>query len=199
MECIHLTACLSKLWSDELVKFWMQNCLINPSGKKDSWMACDYLGEYVVREVKNLMPFNINEPTGNTLRSKYSPQIMAFRDARKKMQEETDAPTFSYHSSMVKTRMEVERVVKRLINEQFSKMRLNRPTGDDPERADLHIVGIEKIGNTERIAEYIEKIQTQQGFLNVEWDERTEEIEIELADTIFLAGGEDDEDGDQWL
>ena len=162
-------------------------------------MACDYLGEYVVREVKNMMPFNINEATGNTLRNKYSPQIMAFRDARKKMQEETDAPTFSYHSSMVKTRMEVERVVKRLINEQFSKMRLNRPTGDDPERADLHIVGIEKIGNTERIAEYIEKIQTQQGFLNVEWDERTEEIEIELADTIFLAGGEDDEDGDQWL
>ena len=198
MECIHLTACLSKLWSDELVKFWMQNCLINPSGKKDSWMACDYLGEYVVREVKNLMPFNINEATGNTLRNKYSPQIMAFRDARKKMQEETDAPTFSYHSSMVKTRMEVERVVKRLINEQFSKMRLNRPTGDDPERAVLHIVGIEKIGNTERIAEYIEKIQTQQGFLNIEWDERMEEIEIELVDTIFLAGGEDD-DGDQWL
>ena len=162
-------------------------------------MACDYLGEYIVREVKNLIPFNINEATGNTLHNKYSPQIMAFRDARKKMQEETDAPTFSYHSSMVKTRMEVERVVKRLISEQFSKMRLNRPTGDDPERADLHIVGIEKIGNTERIAEYIEKIQTQQGFLNVEWDERTEEIEIELADTIFLAGGEDDEDGDQWL
>ena len=117
MECIHLTACLSKLWSDELVKFWMQNYLINPSGKKGSWMACDYLGEYIVREVKNLMPFNINEATGNTLRNKYSPQIMAFRDARKKMQEETDAPTFSYHSSMVKTRMEVERVVKRLINE----------------------------------------------------------------------------------
>src|SRR5437762_9555117 len=114
------------------------------------------------------------------------------------MQEETDAPTFSYHSSMVKTHMEVERVVKRLISEQFSKMRLNRPTGDDPERAVLHIVGIEKIGNTERIAEYIEKIQTQQGFLNVEWDERMEEIEIELVDTIFLAGGEDD-DGDQWL
>ena len=74
-------------------------------------MACDYLGEYVVREVKNLIPFNINEATGNTLRNKYSPQIMAFRDALKKMQEETDAPTFSYHSSMVKTRMEVERVV----------------------------------------------------------------------------------------
>ena len=124
---------------------------------------------------------------------------MVFRDTRKIMQEETNVPTFGFHSSMVKTHTDVEHVIKRLINEQFSKMRLNRPTGDDPERADLHIVGIEKIGNTERIAEYIEKIQTQQGFLNVEWDERTEEIEIELADTIFLAGGEDDEDEDQWL
>ena len=124
---------------------------------------------------------------------------MIFRDTRNIMQEETDVPIFDFHSSTIKTHVDVEHVVKRLINEQFSKMRLNRPTGDDPERAVLHIVGIEKIGNTERIAEYIEKIQTQQGFLNVEWDERMEEIEIELADTIFLAGGEDDEDGDQWL
>jgi Family of unknown function (DUF6589) len=200
MECLHLTACLSKLWSDELVKFWMQNCLINPSGKKEGWMACDYLGEYVVREVKHMMPFNINEATGNTLRNKYSPQIMGFRDTRKIMQEETDAPTFGFHSSTVKTHVDVERVIKRLINEQFSKMRLNRPTGDDPERADLHIMGIEELGNAERIAEYIEKVKTQQGFLNIEWDERTEEIEVEPADSVFLAGGDDDdEEGDQWL
>jgi len=199
MECLHLTACLSKLWSDELVKFWMQNCLINPSGKKEGWMACDYLGEYVVREVKNMMPFNINEATGNTLRNKYSPQIMVFRDTRKKMQEETDALTFGFHSSTVKTHVDVERVVKRLMNEQFSKMQLNRPTGDDPERGDLHIAGIEELGKTKRIAEYIEKVQTQQGFLNVEWDEATEEIEVEPADSVFLVEDDDDDEGDQWL
>ena len=171
--------------------------LINPSGKKEGWMACDYLGEYVVREVKNMMPFNINEATGNTLRNKYSPQIMIFRDTRKMMQEETDAPTFGFHSSKVRTHADIESVVKRLLNEQFSKMRLNRPTGDDPERADLHIAGIEELGNTKRIAEYIEKIQTQQGFLNLEWDEKSEEIEVESADNIFLI--EEDDEGDQWL
>jgi hypothetical protein len=147
-----------------------------------------------------MMPFNINEATGNTLRNKYSPQIMVFRDTRKIMQEETDAPTFGFHSLTVKTHVDVERVIKRLINEQFSKMRLNRPTGDDPERADLHIMGIEELANTERIAEYIEKVKTQQGFLNIERDERTEEIEVEPADSVFLAGGDDDdEEGDRWL
>lgn len=57
MECLHPTTCLNKLWSNELVEFWMQNCLINPSGKKMGWMPCDYLEEYVVREVKTNVAF----------------------------------------------------------------------------------------------------------------------------------------------
>jgi len=76
-------------------------------------------------------------------------------------------------------------------------MRLIRPTGDDFERADLYIAGDEELGRTQRIAEYIEKVQTQQEFLNVEWDETTDEIEVEPIDSVFLAG--DDDEGDQWL
>ena len=68
----------------------------------------------------------------------------------------------------MKTHVNVERVIKRLITEQFCKMRLIRPTGDDFERADLYIAGDEELGRTQRIAEYIEKVQTQQEFLNVE-------------------------------
>src|SRR5439155_6569234 len=81
------------------------------SAKKEGWMACDFLSEYVVQEVKSMMPFNINEMTGDTLRKTYSPQIMVFRDTRKKMHQESEAPTFGYHSSPVKTHGDVERIV----------------------------------------------------------------------------------------
>lgn len=194
MECLHLTACLNKLWSHDLVKYWMHNCLINPSGKKEGWMACDFLGEYVVREVKNLMPFNINETTSRTLRNVYSPQIMLFREVRKKMQEETDAPTFGEHSSSVAIYGEVETVATRLITGKFCKRQANRPSGDDPERKDLHMVGIEELGKTKRIATYIEKLEYQQGFLDNDWEEDNEEV-VNATDTVFLGP----DDGEEWL
>jgi len=158
-------------------------------------MACDFLGEYVVREVKSMMPFNINETTGDTLRKTYSPQIMVFPDTRKKMHQESEAPTFGYHSSPVKTHGDVERIVDRLTEGQFCKKRVNRPTGDDAERRDLHIAGLEELGTTARIAKYIEKLESQQGCLENDWEEDTEEVQIEITDSVFMG----DDDGEQWL
>lgn len=54
-ETIHLKACLTKLWTVEFREFWLDTCLINPSGKREGWMPCDFFGEYVVREVKAMM------------------------------------------------------------------------------------------------------------------------------------------------
>ena len=197
-ECLHLTIYLSKLWFDELVKFWMQNCLINPSGKKEDWMACDYLGEYIIHEIKNIMSFNINEVIGNMLRNKYSPQIMIFRDTWKIMQEETDAPIFDFHSLMMKIYKDVESVVKRLINEQFFKMRLNWFTG-------RWLWTSRSIYNEHwRIRQYsmnnwiYRKDIDIVGISKCRMDERIEEMEIESVDNIFLIEDDDDE-GDQWL
>jgi hypothetical protein len=35
-ETIHLTACLECVWSPEMQEFWMDHCLINPSGNPTS-------------------------------------------------------------------------------------------------------------------------------------------------------------------
>ncbi len=195
MECLHLMACLTKLWSPDLANYWMENCLINPSAKKEGWMACDFLGEYVVQEVKSMMPFNINETTGHTLQKTYSPQIMIFQDTRKKMHQELEAPTFGYHSSLVKTHGDVEWIMDRLTEGQFCKKWVNRPTGDDAERHDLHITGLEELGTTVWIVKYIKKLEFQQGFLENDWEEDTEEVQIEITDSVFLV----DDDGEQWL
>ena len=91
---------------------------------------------------------------------------MVFRDVRKKMQEETDAPNFGYHLSLVRTHSDVERVARRLIEEQFFKTCLKRSTGDDDERKDLHVAGMKELGKAERIRKYIEKLESQQDFLD---------------------------------
>ena len=157
-------------------------------------MACDFLDEYIVREVKSLMRFNVNETTSSTLRNIYSPQIMVFREVRKKMQEEMDAPTFGEHSSSVVTYGEMETVIIRIIAGQFCKRWSNRPTGDDPERKDLHMAGMKELGKTERIAKYIEKLESQQGFLDNDWEEDNEEV-VDTTDTVFLGT----DDGEEWL
>jgi hypothetical protein len=50
-ETMHLTACLRLLWSERLRKFWMENCLVNISGRRGNFVPLDMLNEYVVREV----------------------------------------------------------------------------------------------------------------------------------------------------
>ena len=109
----------------------MENCLINPSTKKQGWMACDFLGEYVVWEVKNVVPFNINETTGDTLRKIYSSQIMVFREYSNKIHQESKVPILGYHSSPIRTHGDVKRTVDRFIEIQFCKKRVNRHTEDD--------------------------------------------------------------------
>ena len=120
---------------------------------------------------------------------------MVFRDVRKKMQEETDAPNFGYHLSLVRTHSDVERVARRLIEEQFSKPCLKRPTGDDDERKDLHVAGMKELGKAERIRKYIEKLESQQDFLDNDWEKDNEDIQVEAADTVFLG----DDENERWL
>jgi hypothetical protein len=92
------------------------------------------------------------------LRNVYSCQVML-----QKMHEERDAPTFGEHSSSVATYDEVERVATRLIADQLYKRQANRP-GDDTERKDLQMAGIEERGKTERITKYIESWSINKDF-----------------------------------
>jgi hypothetical protein len=53
METMHLTACLKKYWSDEYVRFYMDNCLINPSGRPNTFMADDFFCEWMIGQAKS--------------------------------------------------------------------------------------------------------------------------------------------------
>lgn len=114
-ETIHLTACIKQLWSPEMRQYWMENCLVNPSGKREGWMACDYLGEYIVREVKTMMHHNVNDANSKFLRLTLSPLILSFRNVRKQMIQECDVPFRSQHSSKMDTHFDVHLIARTIL------------------------------------------------------------------------------------
>jgi hypothetical protein len=79
LETLRLQACLKRVWSPEFSRFYMENCLINLSGKSRGFMACDMVNEYVVREVKDLMNPNANSVSDQRLREKISLLVMHLR------------------------------------------------------------------------------------------------------------------------
>jgi hypothetical protein len=172
-ETMHLTACLKRLWSDDMKTYWMENCLINPSGNSQGWMVCDYLGEYVVREVKRMMYHNVNEATRKFLMEYIAVQVMLFREVRKKMATETGAPTYGSHSSKVTTKAEVEAIASSLLQSAIPSFTPGRQVlangHTETEATDLYGRGLKQLGTTDRIAKYVDSIERLNGLVDPDW------------------------------
>ena len=195
-ETIHLTACIKQLWSPEMRQYWMENCLVNPSGKREGWMACDYLGEYIVREVKAMMHHNVNEANSKFLRLTLSPLILNFRNMRKLMTQECDVPFQSQHSSKVDTQFDVRLIARTVLQDQFCQIRPGRTARN---AIDLHGVGIQKLSTQVGIKKYIAKMDKDQGYVNgnvVEDPVAEEHIEIGVEDDMLSLF---DEELDGWF
>jgi len=211
-ETIHLTACLSKIWSSGLKRFMLNNCLVSISGKRDGFYALDELNEYVVREVKNMMVHNATPKTDEHLREVISLQIMFFMRLKIKMAEESDATfIFDYHHQDVDTSADVDLVAKNCLSRKV----FTHTSGRDvvkKEVPDLLLNGITELSRTTRLMEYKGKVsamgirgvvelqnradgetQIQNG--EEETEEDPDEIQIETA---LLSGGREDPE-ESWL
>jgi hypothetical protein len=197
-ETIHLTACIKKLWSPDFLKFWMDNCLINPSGRREGWMACDYLGEYVVREIKSMMHNNVNQATSEFLWNTISPLILSFRNVRKVMEHECDVPYSTMHSTKVTSVRDVESVAKRVLDNGVCHFRPGDEPVQDKPVPDLHGTGISILSDLESIKKYIAKVEKDHGIVHETMDTRNEvsegidfEVDEDAAATL-LEGSEDE-------
>jgi hypothetical protein len=211
-ETIHWMACIKKLWSPEMKAFWMENCLVNPSGKAEGWMACDFLGEYVVGQVKKMMHPNQTAPMRDLLYNYVSLLIMSFLEVRHKMLKECDVPFSTAHSTKKSTRFEVDKIVERVFEEGILRIQAGR--GARKEFSDLHGKGIQTLAefkNIERYVKYMESLfglsrpRVSEDMLDAEVQgEEMQENEEEIVDedewafdwADFVAGWFDEEYGD---
>src|SRR5436190_19571329 len=99
LEKLRLLACLKKVLSPSLAKFYMENCLINLSEKGQGFMPCDMVIEYVVREIKSLIDPSFSPASDERLRNKISLLVMHLRDWRRNMAKKVEAKNDNNHST----------------------------------------------------------------------------------------------------
>src|SRR6266496_5134791 len=112
---LRLTGQLRMVWSERLRNFWMENCLVNLSGKRKAFMALDQLNEYIVRDIKDKMQPYMTEQMDDYLRNKMCLLTMFFWDIRRKFADEIDAEIFDFHSSSVDEWNDIRRVTDKIL------------------------------------------------------------------------------------
>jgi hypothetical protein len=192
-ECLRLTACLEGgIWSDRLSKFWMENMVVNLSGKKSGFIALDMLNEYIVREVKTLIPDNLTPSTDNRVRNICSLLIMKFREIRKHISTELEVKIFDHHSKRVNPWRDSIAVANRLIAERIHRT----PAGVESNRVsedsimNLYVYGLEALASGQGIARMKERWLAQNDFDVGENDDESD------TDGRSWSGCEDSSDSD---
>jgi hypothetical protein len=158
-ETIHLTACLERVWSLEMREFWMDNCLINPSGNPTGFQACDFFGEWVVREIKSMMPHNYDPKNALFLQESLAYLITTFRNIRTKIIQETGAQSYGQHSHTVTSAVDTSIIAERLLNEHVNSFRAGRTGEIESEVHDLFSKGLASLGTGARIGEYVRMME----------------------------------------
>ena len=115
---LHLMASLTHIWSPEFRRYWMDNCLVNVSGSPTGFVACDLLGEYIVREYKSRINKNINPVNDLHHRNVYGPQIMTAKMVRDHIYEVVGAVQHYQHSSTVNTQTDVQTITRELLRQR---------------------------------------------------------------------------------
>jgi len=161
-ETLHLTAMLKGCWSPEFMEFFLENSLVNLSGKKNGWMPCDAINERVVKEAKAMRVNNSNPARDDHWRNVVSLQTMLLPDVKAKMAEECDSFIFDYHSAPVEGMMDTKAVATVLLRDGVCKQREQRDVSSELGKqgmvADLFVRGQVTLATTKSIKELKERI-----------------------------------------
>jgi hypothetical protein len=163
-ETLRLMASIKRLWSDEFRAFWMENCLINLSGKRWGFVALDMLNEYIVREVKSLIANIVTPATDEYLRKVLSPLIMIFWEIRRKMGEEAEVNIFDFHSSPVNSWREICKVANGILKTGLYQLCDDQGQQDGFIAQDLFADGVFAIAKTGLIEKLKKVLMNEKGY-----------------------------------
>jgi hypothetical protein len=194
-ETLRLVACLRKLWSDDLVEFWLDNCLINISGKREAFLACDMLNEYVVREVKAMMQPNVTPASDEYLRRNLSLLVMYFRELRRCFSDQLESNDKDFHSSKVNPWKDIEVIVNRMLKDGICTHTEGREARD-AEARDLFMEGLKELGVGNGVANLRSSILAERTVPDEVQDKRIVTGMAALPEECGRNSGEESEDDD---
>jgi hypothetical protein len=199
-ETIHLTAMLNKCWSPRVREFYLENSLINLSGRSDGWLPCDAVNERVVREAKAMRVNNSNPATDDHWRNTIGVQTMLLPDVKKKMAEECGASISDYHSTPVEKMTDVSAIAAILLKDEVCTQQLKRKVsgGKQNQMTDLFVQGQRALATTKKIADFKRRILSgklaEEGTFD---DDRVALVEDDSEGGIFWKGGDSGLDNDE--
>jgi hypothetical protein len=115
---MHLVACLRKLWSPEFRQYWLDHCLVIPSGSPSGFVADDELGEWIIRELKSLTSHNATPETMTHLRDVLGRLPIFFQDVRTNIMRATGATDYYQHSSQAHAVVDIRLVADQLLRDK---------------------------------------------------------------------------------
>jgi hypothetical protein len=193
-EMIHLTACLRHCWSEEYKMEYMNNCLVNLSGKKEGFLATDALCEHLIGEIKSMVPNNVTEKTLEYLFNVVSRQIFFLKEVRSKMTSETQAPPQKNHHIAVKNYADLKVVCNELLRARIGHHQNGRRP-KETDRVDLHHQGQTALGFGQVIERYQTAMEARRGLPVAECEDILASDEIMIRDSA----NEENEDIDSWI
>ena len=143
-ECLHLVACLKRIWGPEFKKAWMDYCLIDPDGR-GVFCAVDRHGETVIRENKDKVRPSANAKDDDFLRITVARNIPSLLACKQAMKGATGARGWGNRHSTVKKFSDVISVASSVVEERIFDHIPGRGTEDVDEVADLIARGSETL------------------------------------------------------
>jgi len=143
-ETLRLSACLKKVWSKDLVKFYMDNCLINISGRAGAFQPCDKLNENFVDYVKSNEYAHASAEATAFQHQDRALLTMEFLDIRDKLAEQLGVEHIKdFHHTVSDNFREVKIVANSLLTMKGFEKKPGRGVGlRESQAKDLYMQGL---------------------------------------------------------
>ena len=152
MECLRLTADLREIWSPRLRRYFLENCLVNLTGKPNAFLALDALNEHILREAKSTLVGNQTKASIEYTQSVKAPLTMLLSEIKRIVCGETETYGFDVHSTSVSAWADIDTVANKLLSRRHTKAIPSRSSRVcEPSVNDLYAVGFAELGSTEKI------------------------------------------------
>ena len=117
-ECLHLVACLKRMWGPEFKKAWMDYCLIDLDGR-GVFCAVDRHGETVIRANKDKVRPSANAKDDDFLRVTVARNVPSLLACKQVLFRATGARDWSNRHSAVKKFPDVISVARTMLEERI--------------------------------------------------------------------------------